>query len=66
MRNAEPIEVEGVVCIRETDAALLCQVDGKEVWIPRSQVLDDSEVNEEGDEGVLVIPEWLALERGLA
>lgn len=53
---------------RKTDAALLVEdEDGEEVWIPNSQVHDDSEIWDEskiGDEGKLVIPEWLALKKG--
>ena len=39
----------------------------KTVLIPRSQIHDDSEVYDEDkhNEGKLVIPEWLAEDRGL-
>jgi hypothetical protein len=53
---------------RKTEAALLVEdEDGEEVWIPNSQVHDDSEIWDEskiGEEGKLVIPEWLALKKG--
>lgn len=53
--------------LRETErGGLLVDCDGLEVWIPRSQVDDKSEVWREGDEGELVIPLWLAEDRGLA
>lgn len=58
------VEVERVV--RATAKALLVEVEGEEVWIPRSQIHDDSEVWDEGHEGTLVIPLWLAAEKGLA
>jgi hypothetical protein len=58
-------EIEDVEAIRETDAALLCLIAGREVWIPKSQIHDDSEVWGEEQEGTLVIPEWLAKEKGL-
>ena len=57
--------IEEVRCLRETDKALLCDVDGEEVWIPKSQIQDDSEVTEKGDMGILAIPAWLADEKGL-
>jgi hypothetical protein len=58
-------EFENVVCIRETDKAILVRIDGAEHWIPQSQVSDDSEVWHEGDEGKLVVSEWIAKQKGL-
>lgn len=66
MRDAEdfePVEVEEVECIHETDEALKCRRDTQIAWIPKSQIDDDSEVYEKGDEGTLVIPRWLAVEK---
>lgn len=56
-----------VKCLRETDAALLCVIDGEEHWIPKSQVDDDSEVfdSDENSEGTLIVTEWIAIEKGL-
>lgn len=34
-------------------------------WIPQSQVTDDSEVWKPGDQGKLVITEWIAEQKGL-
>jgi hypothetical protein len=47
--------------------AILCLIDGQDVWIPKSLLLqsDGNEVWEEGDSGTLSIPEWFALEKGL-
>ena len=53
-------------CIRETDKAILVLVGSEELWIPKSQIDDDSEVWKEGDAGELVISNWIALEKGLA
>lgn len=67
----EPQLVENVVCIRESAAALLIRVpaasgDKIEIWIPKSQIdYDESEVLAQGDVGSLVIPKWLADEKGL-
>jgi Ser-tRNA(Ala) deacylase AlaX len=52
-------------CVRATSKAILVDVDGEEVWIPQSQVHDDSEVWRAGDEGKLVISEWIAKRKGL-
>lgn len=61
----ESVELPGVEAIRETDLALLCVIDEREVWIPKSQITDDSTVNAKGDVGTLVITQWLADEKGL-
>ena len=61
----ETVEFENVVCTRDTDAALLCEIDGAEHWIPRSQISPESEVDAAGDEGTLVVTEWIAAQRGL-
>lgn len=51
-----PIDIDGVV--RESDKAKLFKTSEGEVWIPKSQIVD------EGDD-VITIPEWLAVEKGL-
>jgi hypothetical protein len=51
---------DDVEAIKETDLALLCVVDGEEIWIPKSVIDNDSEVQEEGDSGVLSVKEWFA------
>jgi hypothetical protein len=56
----EAVRVEHCHCERETAKALLIGCEGEEFWIPKSQVLDESEVHGDGDEGDLVIPRWLA------
>lgn len=66
MSRNELVDVD-VEVLRETDAALLVLgPEGDEVWVPRSQIDDSSEVSEPGDSGVLVIPRWLAEAKGLA
>jgi hypothetical protein len=59
------VEFEVPEVTKETDKALLCVIEGKEVWIPKSQIHDDSEVFEEGHKGKLVISEWIAKEKEL-
>ena len=62
----EPVEVEDVTVKKETEAAILCVIEGQgEFWIPKSQIKDESDVKEEGDEGTLVIPAWLADEKDI-
>ena len=62
--ETEYFEVEQVKA--ETDKALLCVFeDGREEWIPKSQILPDSQVQAKGDDGEIAIPRWLAEEKGL-
>lgn len=54
---------------RETAAAILVVLEdegGREVWFPKSHVDDESEVWEAGQEGELVVSDWIAEEKGLA
>lgn len=57
--------IQGVTVEHETDLALLCVVDGRKHWVPKSQIRDESEVKAVGDEGTLVIPAWLASDKGI-
>lgn len=58
-------EVDVIGVERETDMAILVQTAEGQAWIPKSQIHEDSEVWAEGDRGILVIPEWLAEDKGL-
>lgn len=60
MNRDEPdtIEIRAEV-IRQTDFAWLISDDGsREVWIPKSQA-------DWVDEGIIEMPEWLAIDKGL-
>lgn len=58
--------------IRETDRALLVELDGEERWIPKSVIHDDSEVwtmrgdEDEGRKGKLIVKAWFARKEGFA
>lgn len=65
MAYGDTVDFSNVVAKHETEAAILCVVDGKEVWIPKSQIDDSSEVKEDGDEGTLVVSEWIAEQKDL-
>ncbi len=60
---SEPVSIENVTCLKETDKALLVEHEGVETWVPKSQVHDDSEVYQEGQAGTLVVSLWLAEEK---
>lgn len=63
--SQETVSFEDVTAMKETGAALLCWIEGEEVWIPKFLISEDSEVQGDEDEGVLIIPEWLAIEKEL-
>lgn len=72
MEFGDVVEIEGVEVIYETEdgytshGALKCLFPGaEELWIPKSQVDDRSEVYKSGDKGVIMISTWIALKRGL-
>jgi hypothetical protein len=69
--DAQGVEFYNVAVVRETEKALLVQLDpqeygGREEWIAKSQILERSDVKGGIDTGTLVITEWLAGQKGLA
>lgn len=50
---------------RETEKALLCKIQGQDIWIPKSQLSKDSIVGSEGQSGIITISEWIAGQKGL-
>ena len=63
--NEQTVELEDVAVEAESDLALLCTIDDKKHWIPKSVVNEDSEVSSEGDIGTIVIMRWFAVKEGL-
>lgn len=54
-------------CVAETTDAIcvITEEDGDEqVWIPKSQIHDDSEVFEKGGSGKLIVTQWIAEKKG--
>ena len=58
------VALDAVVALRETRDAVLCAIRGHEVWIPQSQITDESEVWRAGHKGRLVVTRWLAEQKG--
>jgi hypothetical protein len=58
------ITIDDVEVIAETGRALLIFDGNRQEWVPKSQIGRDSEVQEKGDKGSILIPEWLAKEKG--
>ena len=63
--DVETVSFENVHATAATDGALCVELNDAEVWIPHSQVHDDSEVYKKGDRGKLVITRWIAEKKGL-
>jgi hypothetical protein len=65
----ERVTFDDVMIEHKTDSALLCVIDNQKHWIPYSQIdEEESELTKESskrDVGMLVISEWLAIEKGL-
>lgn len=63
----EPVTIEDAKGVRlsKSQLGLLVHVCGEAFWIPVSQIDDDSEVCKPDTEGKLIIPTWLAVEKGL-
>jgi RNase P/RNase MRP subunit p29 len=59
------VTLEDVTVVKETKNAFLISNGDREEWIPKSLVGRTSEVEREGDTGMIRIPEWLAKDRGL-
>lgn len=67
---AEQVRIDDCVCTKATEKALLVKVPGEKdpIWIPKSQVDDDSEVwsDEENENTGTLISQWIAEQKGLA
>jgi hypothetical protein len=66
--ESEPVVFKNTTCLRESPRAMLVRIDGKERWVPKSVVHDDSEVFDakENATGKLVLVGWWARENDLA
>ena len=61
---ADEIELACIVK-HATEKALLVDLGDREQWIPRSVLQDGTDVEDKGDEGVVVLPAWFAKKEGL-
>lgn len=53
-----------ILVVVEAEDDVLAHEESDEIWIPSSQIVESSEVTEEGDSGELHVTMWLAEERG--
>jgi len=62
----EKVTFYDVDILHTTDLALLCRIEGENVWIPFSQLIrEENEIWEKGDTGTLVITQWIAEQKNL-
>lgn len=59
------VRVDKVLVYEERQRTIFVLHRGKEIMIPKSQIAATSDVQGEGDSGILVIPRWLARDRGM-
>ena len=65
MPSGAMVKLDGVQVLRESDIALLCQIEGHVRWIPRDKLREGSTVGRVGDTGTIVVPRDFAVEWGL-
>lgn len=59
------VQFDDVEVLRDGGLALLCVIGGKQVWVPKAQMLPGSQLTKAGDRGRLVVPDWFAADHGL-
>lgn len=64
MSGRDPVSFHGWVTHAFEESITVDTEDGP-VVLPRSQLLRGTEVDDEGDEGRVVVPRWLAEDRGV-
>lgn len=66
MSDAPRTFLEGVVCDGERPLSVhIIDAEGRQYWIPKSLICEESEVWHDGDKGDIYIPEWFALQEGM-
>jgi len=60
------MRIENAKCVRETEKAILVEASDfdEPVWVPQSQIDEDSEVYKVGTEGDLIVLDWWAEKQG--
>lgn len=62
-----PYLIENASIKIETEEAILVEAEDfdEDTWIPQSQVHEDSEIWKEGQNGALILKDWIAGKLGL-
>lgn len=64
--EADPVAIEEVEALSETESGMVCRLGAKRFEIPRRLMLEGSQLRVPGDRGRLVVSRSLAQSRGLA
>ena len=59
------VEFEDIECHHDSEKAILVNIYGDDVWIPKWAIHDDSETYKKGTSGNLIIAEKVAIEKEL-
>jgi hypothetical protein len=59
------VTLGSVTVVQESEAALLCRIDGHERWIPRDKIREGTTIANAGDTGTLIVARTFAVEWGL-
>ena len=57
------LEFECMHVEKETEKALQVVINNQTLWVPKSQIAEDSEVSSEGQSGVIKLSEWILEKR---
>jgi hypothetical protein len=63
--TSKGVSIGACEVIAETDRAILADLGDEELWVPKSQLHDDSEVWKKDQEGELVVSRWFAAKLGM-
>jgi hypothetical protein len=65
-KDNKAVYIDNVEVLRESGKALMVHINGKDHWIPQSQIHADSDVFSMGTSGGrLIITKWIAVQREL-
>lgn len=59
------VEIFYVTVKHETEHAILCDIEGEDFWIPKSQISEDSEVYKANTDGTLIVSLWFCEKQGI-
>ena len=65
MGSSRYVRVRVDEVLRETEKALLCRIDGDEVWLPFSQIADPDDYAVGDTDFEMAVTAWIADEKGL-
>lgn len=64
-RDVELVEIDFDHVEASTRDAILFVIDDREVWVPRSLIVDGESIYDDEEDGSFEVPEWWAEKEGL-